>query len=157
MYANITYHTPKINIQRVGILALFPVMIEDNSDQTSNLVSYRLIFKLSSISTGNKRYYEISKYGCNQPNNVREHQVCNTNLLLTILPRFTYYTVMIVVTEKFHTARQSYILVSQYSLCKVIARICLQRLIIKFRECGSIRPACHINDLWQRNAFTLCC
>ena len=27
------------------ILALFPVMIEDNSDQTSNLVSYRLIFK----------------------------------------------------------------------------------------------------------------
>ena len=28
------------------ILALFPVMIEDNSDQTSNLVSYRLIFKL---------------------------------------------------------------------------------------------------------------
>ena len=92
VYANITYHTPKINIQRVGILALFPVMIEDNSDQTSNLVSYRLIFKLSSISTGNKRYYEISKYGCNQPNNVREHQVCNTNLLLTILPRFTYYT-----------------------------------------------------------------
>ena len=30
------------------ILALFPVMIEDNSDQTSNLVSYRLIFKLLS-------------------------------------------------------------------------------------------------------------
>ena len=67
VYANIIYHTPNINIQRVGILALFPVMIEDNSDQTSNLVSYRLIFKLSSISTGNKRYYEISKYGCNQP------------------------------------------------------------------------------------------
>ena len=31
------------------ILTLFPVMIEDNSDQTSNLVSYRLIFKLLCI------------------------------------------------------------------------------------------------------------
>ena len=156
MYANITYHTPKINIQRVGILALFPVMIEDNSDQTSNLVSYRLIFKLSSISTGNKRYYEISKYGCNQPNNVREHQVCKHKCNVDHSAQIHILCKL----KMFHTDRQSYyrcILVSQYSLCKVIARICLQRLIIKPGECGRIRPTCHINDLWQRNTFTLCC
>ena len=37
----------KASLMIAGIdKALFPMMIEDNSDQTSNLVSYCLIFKL---------------------------------------------------------------------------------------------------------------
>ena len=47
------------------ILALFPVMIEDNSDQTSNLVSYRIIFKVDIIKEYIQYYDNLC---CNQYN-----------------------------------------------------------------------------------------
>ena len=77
------------------ILALFPVMIEDNSDQTSNLVSYRLIFKLTPLSypynlcrSAGIQKAETIHFHKEQPNQLRDK---NTPKLIFTQPNYDIY------------------------------------------------------------------